>query len=262
MWDILGKKSHTEEDVVRSQLLCCPEQVPAYVKRDILIKDCHVPERCEHCFGEWLEYDDKLDCSTCMNCGILSRLMGVADTAIENQFREGAVITKVHIYDRICHFKTLLNRITGEGSSKLCVTTLDIMRKMATSGCVVSPTWVSVQLKKQKKGNLLPHRFRIACIVSNGSYTPPLLELPQREQLLISFARVCECFDDWITKAVHEKRKNFLSYTYVALQLFDIHSYHHMKPHLTTISSKKLLDKHNMIWKIICERTGWKFNKI
>ena len=265
MWDILEGRQSTPEDIIRTQLICTPGAVPAYTKRDIIVHEtANHYERCSNCFSLHgrVEIIDDTDMPTCTECGVV----GPPTLTFETPFSKVRIGTEnphfsvvhKHVYDRMAHFKALLNNIQGLGRVSLCPKMLQALRGMVEEQypCWPDHHWVIRNLKALKQGKYTPHAIRIAALI-NTRFSPPIVQEHQLNQLELGFVEVCKHFDDWIQDNKHVKRKNFMSYPYIAHQLFKRNSLEHLCPFVQIIKSSARLQVQDQIWEAVSRRLNW-----
>jgi len=56
-----------------------------------------------------------------------------------------------------------------------------------------------------------------------------------------------------------DDRKNFFNYQYVLIKMCELFQLPDVRAHLTYLKSKEKLAAHDVIWKEICDDTGWTF---
>lgn len=266
MWDILEGRQTTSEDITRTQLICTPDAVPAYTKRTIVTHDTAVHfESCPYCYLRRLEIVDDTGMPTCTECGVVAPPVFHFETPFKKGGGEGtenphySVVHK-HVYDRMAHFKALLNSIQGLGRSHLCPKMMQALRDKVKEQypCWPDHNWVTRTLKSLKQGKYIPQAIRIAAIINNR-YSSPFIEEHKLNQLELGFVDVCKHFDDWIQTNKQVKRKNFMSYPYITHQLFTRLGLSHLCPFVKIIKSSARLEAQNMLWKGVCERANWPF---
>lgn len=265
MWDILNGSQTHRDDEINAEIICQPDAVPAYVRRDVLIRKIAIdPNECEHCHGTVTYIDHVTDQKMCEDCGAVHAPVPVLESPFANKISKTNIahfrVVNSHVYDRMSHFKALLHNIQGLGQSKLCPLMLDALRARARTEMSENIThkWVCSALRAIKMGKFSPQAVRIAQLVSDGRFKAPVIEKDTHERLLASFVDVCVFFDEWIQNAVTD-RKNFMSYPYIAFQIFSAHSLAHLHDYLTLIKSDARREVQNKIWQGVCERAGWPF---
>lgn len=265
MWDILEGRQSTPEDIIRTQLVCTPGAVPAYTKRGIITHDtANHHERCSYCHGR-VDVIDDTDMPTCTECGVVTPPLLHFEASFLRGGRQGTenphfTVVHKHIYDRMAHFKALLNNIQGLGRVSLCPKMLQALRDRVEEQypCWPDHHWVIHNLKALKQGKYTPHAIRIAALI-NTRFSPPIVHEHQLNQLEIGFVEVCKHFDDWIQDNKNVKRKNFMSYPYIAHQLFRRNGLEHLCPFVQIIKSSVRLETQNQMWKAVCERGKFPF---
>ena len=261
MWDILDGRQSLPEDIIRTQLICAPGAVPAFTKRAIVSRDnANHHERCSYCHGR-VDIVDDTDMPTCTECGIVTPPILHFETPFLRGGQQGAEnphysIVHKHIYDRMAHFKALINSIQGLGRAALCPDMLQALRDRVEEKypCWPDHHWVKRNLKQLKQGKYIPQAIRIAALI-NSRFDPPFIPEHQLNQLELGFVEICKHFDGWIQQAGKQiKRKNFMSYPYIAHQLFKRNGLEHLCPFISIIKSSVRLEAQNQMWKAVCEQ--------
>jgi len=266
LWDVLRGAQDKNDDVLKTAMICTPDTVPEFIKQDIAIDGTTREQwtiECKWC-GWLLTYMEDSGHYACESCGVVAEEKLTMETNMHcfSVVRTHDIVKK-HVYDRMSHFRALMSSIQGISQTKLCDKMLATLRTEADAeGVVVSPKWVMERLKAHKMGKYTPKRFRIAQLLDH-TCLPPVLELGEMERLMSSFALVCKHFDEWRTdETTTTARKNFMSYPYIAHQLFKMIGMPKMCASLLMISSPARMKVQNGIWAEVCERTGWAFNPI
>lgn len=260
MWDILEGRQSTTEDITRTQLICNPDAVPAYTKRDIVVHEtANHYERCSYCHGG-VEVVDESDMPTCTACGVVTPPTLHFETPFLRGGQQGTEnphfsITHKHVYDRMAHFKAILNSVQGLGRCALCPNMLQQLRDRVEEQypCWPDHHWVIRNLKQLKQGKYTPYAVRIAALV-NTRFSPPTIPEALLNKLEIDFIYVCKHFDSWIQNEDSSMRKNFMSYPYVVCQLFRNNGLQNICQFLKLIKSSARLEVQNKMWKAVCMR--------
>lgn len=270
MWDILAGAQIREDDTIKTQIICAPHTVPDYIKRDVTTRELYIDnDQCPYCLERAVVVIDIHGEPSCTACGAVLP----PTLHFETPFTKGdgrkeqqahfSVVHK-HIYDRMAHFKALMSNIQGMGRGKLCPTMTDTLLQAARE-CpypyAIDHLWVGRHLKLNKQGKYIPQAVRLTSL-ANPFFTPPILELKQLDQLEVGFVEVCARFDQWITSNKEVKRKNFMSYPYIAHQLFIRVGLPHLCQYLNMIKSDVRLDAQNKMWAFLCSNAGWTFNAV
>lgn len=269
MWDILSGSQMREDDVIKTQIICTPEKVPPYIKRDMIIRELAIDtNQCAFCHARF--HRDFAD--GCKECGAVPTPAFHFETPfckdnhpssekVENaHFR----IVHKHIYDRMSHFKALLHNLQGLGKGKISA---DVTNNLIDAALahpnhpLLDHNWVIAHLKKHKQGRYIPQAVRLACI-ANPFFSPPSLDPTHMEQLELGFVEVCTRFDEFIQENKEIKRKNFMSYPYIAHQLLTRVGLSHLCGYLNMIKSDVRLDAQNKLWEVICEKAGWAYKPV
>ena len=274
MWDILAGSQDRVDDAIKAHLICDPDNVPSFVKRDLLALEAFIDtDQCDYCHGRCMIYDDDSGSSYCDTCGsggetrlvLEAPFFASKSSHVNNNTSTGFEVVNRHIYDRLSHFQTLLNNVQGRGNSKLCPRMIDALRAMARGlpgyGCVTY-AWTMTALKTIRAGKFIPHAVRITQLVSQGFWKPPTINSDDKQAIINGFVRVCAHYDKWISEHTDIKRKNFMSYPYIAYQLCARQGLSEICGLLTLIKSDVRRNAQNDMWAIICEREGWAFHSL
>lgn len=265
MWDILMGQQNTMEDVIKASLICDPSGVPAIITKDLtMIENAIDVDRCEHCESPDIYRCDASGYVSCESCGCVASypvckletpFMDMASGKAKTSSTFG--VTSVHIYDRMTHFKTLLNNIRGNGSRELDPAMLAMLRKKRVdTKQTIDHVWVISVLKGTKYSKFSPLAVRIARIVSDGEFVPRVIEMDVIQRLEDAFADVCRGFDEWI-QTTDNARKNFMSYPYVACRIFERHGLSSLNEYVMKIKGLPTIKKQGVMWKQVCQRIGW-----
>lgn len=269
MWDILSGSQTREDDVIKTQIICTPEKVPAYIKSDVVLRELAIDiNQCAYCHARF-DYDAT---DGCLECGALPLPTFHFETPFckDNYHSSKKVdnahfrVVHKHIYDRMAHFKALLHNMQGLGQGKLCAGVTDKLIDIALADPnypLIDHIWVIAQLKKLKQGRYIPQAVRLARI-ANPFFSPPELDPTKIEQLELGFVEVCTRFDEFIKENKEIKRKNFMSYPYIAHQLFIRNDLSHLCGYLNMIKSDVRLDAQNKLWRVICEKAAWAYKPV
>lgn len=270
MWDILAGAQIREDDAIKTQIICAPHTVPDYIKKDVTTRELYIDtDQCPYCLERSVVVIDIHGEPSCTACGAALPPTLHFETPFakgDGRKEEQAHFTVVHkhIYDRMAHFKALMNNIQGLGRSKLCPTMIAMLLQAVSespSPYAIDHSWVARHLKLNKQGKYIPQAVRLASL-ANPFFTTPTLDMNQLDQLEMGFVEVCDRFDEWITSNKHVKRKNFMSYPYIAHQLFIRVGLPHLCQYLNMIKSDVRLDAQNKMWEILCANSGWAFKAV
>ena len=275
LWDILAGSQDRVDDAIKAHLICDPDSVPPFVKRDLLALEVFIDtDQCDYCHDRCMVYDDESGSSYCDTCGSGGETRLVLETPFSSsksshntnsQMSVGFETVHKHIYDRLSHFQTLLNNVQGRGNSKLCPRMIETLRTKARTlpglSSVTYP-WVMATLKTMRAGKFIPHAVRITQLVAQGFWNPPTIEPNDKNALVDGFVRVCEQYDRWIGENTDTKRKNFMSYPYIAYQLCMRQGLTDICGFFTLIKSDVRRNTQNKLWAVICEREKWAFHAI
>ena len=275
LWDILAGSQDRVDDAIKAHLICDPDSVPPFVKRDLLALEVFIDtDQCDYCHDRCMVYDDESGSSYCDTCGSGGETRLVLETPFassrsshttNSQMSVGFETVHKHIYDRLSHFQALLNNVQGRGNSKLCPRMIETLRTKARAlpglSSVTYP-WVMASLKTMRAGKFIPHAVRITQLVAQGFWNPPTIEPNDKNALVDGFVRVCEQYDRWIGENTDTKRKNFMSYPYIAYQLCMRQGLTDICGFFTLIKSDVRRATQNKLWAVICERERWAFNSL
>lgn len=270
MWDILAGTQTRQDDVIKTQIICAPETVPTYIKRDVAIREIAIDtSQCHYCYEKNVDVVDDTDMLTCLDCGAIQN----QSYHFETPFKKGGArekenphfrIVHKHVYDRMSHFKALLHNVQGLGQGKLCEKMQQTLLTTALAlpdPRVVDHVWVTEHLKRHKQGKYIPQAVRLARL-ANPFLTPPYISEQNLEQLELGFVEVCRCFDEWIQANKTVKRKNFMSYPYIAHQLLTRVGLPHLCAYLNMIRGDTRLDAQNKLWENVCEKAKWAYKPL
>jgi hypothetical protein len=126
----------------------------------------------------------------------------------------------VHRYSRVVYYRALLLGMRGSTEPVITAATLASLRALAAGGDKVTPDAVRGWLRELKlSARYRRHAVRIAVIISDGDYKPPVLESIDFFALLTLFRRVEHDYDHGGKRSLPEARSSFYSYMPLHYQL-------------------------------------------
>ena len=271
MWDVLAGSQTHETDAIRAITICEPEDVPAYIKSQMVAKDViRELDECDYCRSMTLVHIDDEARAGCETCGAMQSIQlhyempwmmkGPQAGGVSTQAEApGAQIVAKHVYDRLSHFRAILHNMQGRGQGKLCEKMMNSLsdRLVGTPPELVTQTLVQTMLKSMKQGKYVPQTARIAYILSNKTCVAPDIPAHVVDMMCMDFSLVCIQYDAWINSNTESKRKNFMSYPFILAKLLARHNMGKCIPFVSTIKSDTRRAEQDKLWSIVCEGTGW-----
>lgn len=272
MWDVLAGSQTRETDAIRAITICKPEDVPAYIKRQMVAEDVVIElDECDYCASRTLVHIDDEARAGCETCGAMQSIQlhyempwmmkGPQAGGVSTQAEApGAQVVSKHVYDRLSHFRAILHNIQGRCQGKLCEKMMATLadRLAGTPPAMVTHTLVQTMLKSMKQGKYVPQATRIAYILSDKTCVAPDIPAHVVDMMCMDFSLVCIHYDAWINSHTASKRKNFMSYPFILAKLLARHNMDNLLPFVSVIKSDARRGEQVKLWNIVCEGTGWK----
>ena len=219
-----------------------------------------VPNVCIECKAKQSFIDSKKDASfVCTECGCMDRYGSVDGPEGLPYAERVRMPSPPYTYKPIIHFVDLLNQKGGDSRQKIpgeIYLELRVwFKSMRIKQSSVSPMKVRAVLRKMGKSKYYEDVYAI-CKHLNPTYV--LVNIPHRRKVILRnmFCQVYALFRVTVDK-IAPKRKNFLSYPYVAFKFCEYlgwYEYFHMFPLLKSREKLRMQDK---ILRAIFSVLGW-----
>lgn len=222
-------------------------------------KKCEVDfEPCKNCGKRFTKVlDDQQSDMICTECGVTEFFLSE-----ELGFKEEQEIEKnvVYSYKRENHFNEWISQFQAKESTSVPEEVIGQLRtefrKLKIKNLdEITHEKVRALLKKLDKNKYYEHAPYIATIL--GGITPPTMDQPLEDKLRLMFHKIQAPFE----KHKPEKRKNFLSYSYVLYKMCELLGEDTYLPCFPLLKSKEKLYIQDQIWKKICDELEWEFIK-
>lgn len=197
----------------------------------------------------------------CTQCGLV---VGTSVLDLANfSFKQSQEMSKAtqYKYEKITHFRDKLAQVQGKETATVPPEDLEIIRKEVERYKIgniktINKEFIRHILKKcklNKKKNYNEHAAHIIKLL--GGKKPDQMT-PEMEQTLESmFLRTLPPFE----KYKPPNRKNYNTYEYTIFKLCQLKGWDRFLRHLKLPKSKDILQKHDKVWRKICDELGWEF---
>ncbi|AYV79602.1 MAG: late transcription factor VLTF3-like protein [Faunusvirus sp.] len=196
----------------------------------------------------------------------ICRICGVTDTlTFENErpnFKDTFQEINAYPYKRINHFREWLSHTQARESTEIPQDVydsilLELKKERMTNLALLKPEKMKKILKKLGLNKLFEH---IPHIISKLNGLPPLsMNREIEEKLCQMFKQIEEPFALYCPRSGPEKRKNFLSYSYILHKFCELLELDDFLPSFLLLKSRTKLQVQDKTWKKICNHVGWEF---
>lgn len=199
----------------------------------------------------------------CEHCGYTRVYTGLTrDNMTYDQETTGISVVSTFAYQRSNHFAEWLARLQGKENTDIPKSVIDAVsaefkKVKATQRSDITPRKVRDFLKKLRLQKYYEHTY-IICHQLNG-VPPPQLEPELEDELKRMFDKIQEPFRMLQQENLLQKRKNFLSYSYVLYKFCELLEKDHLLEFFPLLKSREKLYNQDQIFKRICTRLGWTF---
>jgi len=213
---------------------------------------------CKNCKSEYSFMLDEITSDRiCKECGFTEYYLGEEVGFKEEQEMEKNI---VYSYKRENHFNEWVSQFQAKESTNVPEEVISLLRNEFKKQKVkdlseITHEKVKTLLKKLDKSKYYEHVPYITTIL-NGIQPPTMLQ-PLEDKLRLMFRQIQKPFE----KHKPEKRKNFLSYSYVLYKFCELLGEDDYLPCFPLLKSKEKLYAQDEIWKKICEELKWEFWK-
>lgn len=163
-----------------------------------------------------------------------------------------------YAYKRINHFAEWLSQIQAKETTEIPQEVFDqilveIKKERLTDLSRLSYDKMRHYLKKLKLNKYYEHIPYIVYRLSG--IKPPTLGKELEEKLKFMFKEIQQPFEE----VRPDKRKNFLSYSYVLYKFFELLGLDDFKKQFSLLKSRTKLHEQDKIWRDICRLTKWQY---
>lgn len=206
-----------------------------------------------HCFKIFNETESTL---LCTKCGVQdSVLMNHSKPSYKDPPREYTFFA----YKRINHFNEWLSQFQAKESTHIpdqIIEDLELeIKKERRNKNTLERKQIRRFLKKLGYNKYYEH---IPHIINKLNGVPPPIITPATEETLRSMFKMIQVP---FVKHCPEKRKNFLSYSYVLHKFVQLLGMHELTSCFPLLKSRQKLYQQDTIWKKICKELEWPFFK-
>ena len=201
--------------------------------------------------------DEVVSDRVCKECGF-SEMYQSSDVGYkEEQDMEKTVI---YSYKRENHFNEWVSQFQAKESTNVPDEVISLLRnefkkQKIKDLCEITHEKVKTLLKKLDKSKYYEHVPYITTMI-NG-IRPPTMPMALEAKLRLMFHKIQKPFE----KHKPEKRKNFLSYSYVLYKFCELLGEDDYLPCFPLLKSKEKLYAQDEIWKKICTELEWEYIK-
>lgn len=224
------------------------------------VQDLRINQDCPDC-GAGVDVGRSIEvCS--QSCGFSRSVLILNDTD-HCSYEDGqrTQFYQPYTYKPVNHFREELKRVQGVCTSILPadvhVSLNQELLRCRSRPETITPTWVRQKLKKLGFSQFYEHSVSIASQLNptfHAIHIPP-----EREEKLCQMFLVAEPAYQQIKRQVQNKRKNFLSYNFIAFKLCELLLWKQYQPAFTLLKSRQLLIEQDRFWKRVCHITGWNY---
>ena len=209
--------------------------------------------KCLECMegGNSLLYDNSMDETTCICCGLVQTFNHVGFVGINEYLPDTSVKITKSIYKQ----KDYLKRKLAELSCARITIDEQMLEDIKLELGNITPSSASVKkvlfdLGHKQKYLQIP---TILNILNPKEYPPLVISCKQKRCIKRMFTAYTNTF--YFLK--NKNRKNLLNYHYVLTQIFILLNIKVGKHHFNMPKGKKTLSTHDIIWKQICIHNNW-----
>lgn len=233
--------------------------------RDLYTKSAKRTEtQCENCKSVDLEVTSQyIICNKCHHC------KDVVKKLLKSHYRDsetlaGYTISKTKRRDsylRSSHFTEHLRQLQAKTRSQVCPILLAAVKERVLR-FHIDPKKVTIKIVKRflKELNYASKYEIAASILKSINPDAEILNLTsEEEEIMLSLFLSTERSSERWKRIIMPKRKNTMSYSFVAYQLAQMLGYDRHLKHFRLLKSPKLLSKQVLWWSKVCEDLGWTF---
>lgn len=210
---------------------------------------------CEICNVEKL-IDNKNSCCVCPQCGLSETIIYNGDKVVDST--PGMDNVQLYAYKRMSHFEDSINSIQAKEFNKIPdevmeAVKLEISKSRQTIDEISNETFRQY-LKKHKFNKYYENIPSIKYKLQGKSI--PKISKESEDKMKIMFMMIQAPF----AKHCPEKRKNFLSYTFIIYKFCELLEEDQVLECLPRLlKSRSKLAEQDRIWKAICGELNWEY---
>lgn len=210
---------------------------------------------CESCNVEKL-IDNKNSCCVCPQCGLSETIIYNGDNFVDNS--SGMDNVQLYAYKRMSHFEDSINSIQAKEFNKIPDEVMNAVKleisKSRQSIDEISNETFRLYLKKHKFNKYYENIPSIKYKLQGKSI--PKISKESEDKMKIMFMMIQTPF----AKHCPEKRKNFLSYTFIIYKFCELLEEDEVLECLPRLlKSRAKLAEQDRIWKAICKELNWEY---
>ena len=222
---------------------------------------------CKKC-GGYLIDQTKESHYTCEECGLTEVYLDDTMKTASFDHQQHVCFRSQYTYERKSHLKEELEQCQGIEQNTIPQHVLDVVLLQCLKDKITTMKGFRKQdmrriLKKTKLSAYYKHAVKIIRLLGGDAG----LDLSEDEEMIhIMFQKIQPLFDEYkhlLDDDDHQSsvRQNFLNYRYTIRKFLELLKYQddELNDYFPFIQNPKKLAKYDIVWKLICGRTGWKF---
>ena len=159
------------------------------------------------------------------------------------------------VYNRMDHFKEVLSQFQGREGKQIPPGIMDLIKAQIKVPEEASMDHLKLAIKKLKLTSYMENLNSILGAITGEE--PPYIPRVVEEKLIRMFKGI----DRVYTEVQRDERKSFLNYNYILFKLLESEGEFALLPRVPLLRTRLRLRQHDTVWKQMCDKLGWAFQK-